>query len=122
MYTYASIFSNSRNKKSTAANSGEYGGMITILFLAKNSPKSIDVWAGALVFPQFRALLTNCFVQLAHNFMIVFLIDSTTLWKEFVMHHAIEIELNSEQNLHIWPPNFMCFFGLGFSGRCYWDD
>ena len=29
------------------------------------------------------------------------LIDRTTLWQEFMMHHAIAIEENSEQNLHI---------------------
>ena len=30
-----------------------------------------------------------------------FLIDSTTLWQELMMHHAIAIEENNEQNLHI---------------------
>ena len=62
-----------------------------------------------LVFPQFCAFLTNCFTQPAHNFKVVFLIDRTTLWQEFMMHHIIAIEKNSEQILHIWP-NLMYFF------------
>ena len=37
------------------------------------------------------------------------IIDRTTLWQEFMMHHAIAIEEDSEQNLHIWP-NLTCFF------------
>ena len=137
--------------------------MITVLFLAKNSHTSIDVWAEALscfkihywekkiqrnpspviavveaglrfcfwpilqhkyrcvswsvimvqnpwlIFPQFCAFLMNCFAQSAHNFKIVLLIDHATLWQEFMMHYAIAIKENSEQNLHIWP-NLMCFF------------
>ena len=43
------------------------------------------------------------------NFKVVFLIDRTTLWQEFMMHHAIAIEENSEKNLYIWQ-NLMCFF------------
>ena len=62
-----------------------------------------------LVFPQFCAFLTNCLAQSAHTFKVVFLFDRTTLWQEFMMHHAIAIEENSEQNLHIWP-NLICFF------------
>ena len=45
----------------------------------------------------------------AHNFKVVFLIDHTTFWHEFMMHHAIEIKENREQNLYIWP-NLMSFF------------
>ena len=56
-----------------------------------------------LVFPQFCAFLTNFFAELAHNFKVVFLIDRTTLWQEFMMHQAIAIKENSGQNLHIWP-------------------
>ena len=37
------------------------------------------------------------------------IINRTALWQEFMMHYAIAIEDNSEQNLHIWP-NLMCFF------------
>ena len=44
-----------------------------------------------------------------YNFKVVFLIDRMTLWQKFMMHHAIAIEENSEQNLHIWP-NLTCFF------------
>ena len=62
-----------------------------------------------LVFTQFCAFLTNSFAQSAHNFQIIFRIDRTTLWQKFIMHHAIAIEENSEQNLHIWR-NLMCFF------------
>ena len=51
--------------------------------------------------PQFCAFLTNCITQSAHISKLVFLIDRTTLWQEFVMHHTIAIEENSEQNLYI---------------------
>ena len=79
----------------------------------KNSLTSIDMCAGALSwckihdwFPQFYAFLTNSFAQVAHNFKVVFLIDCTTCL-QFMMNHAITIEENSKQNLHI---------GLGSSG------
>ena len=62
-----------------------------------------------LIFPQFCAFLTNCLPQSAHNFKVLFLIDGTTLWQEFMMHHAIAVEENSDQNLHI-SPNLTCFF------------
>ena len=62
-----------------------------------------------LVFPQFCAFLTNFFAELAHNFKVVFLIDRTTLWQEFMMHQAIAIKENSGQNLHI-RPNLTSFF------------
>ena len=48
-----------------------------------------------LVSPRFCAFLMNGFAQSAHNFLI----DRTTLWQEFMMHHGIAIE----ENLHIWP-------------------
>ena len=54
-----------------------------------------------LVYPQFFVFLTNCFAQSPHNLKVVFLIDRTTLWQEFMIHHAIVIDENSEQNLHI---------------------
>ena len=54
-------------------------------------------------FSQLCVFLTNCFVQSVHNFKFVRLIDHTTLWQEFMMHHAIAIEENSEQNVYIWP-------------------
>ena len=41
----------------------------------------------------------NYFAQSAHNFKVAFVIDRTTLWEEFMMHHFIAIEENSEQNL-----------------------
>ena len=68
-----------------------------------------------LIFPQFYAYLTYCFAQLAHNFKVVFLIDHTTLWQEFMMHHTIAIEENSEQNLNIWP-NLTCIL----RSRLFW--
>ena len=52
-------------------------------------------------FPQLCAFLTKCFPQSTHNFKVVFLIDRTTLWQDFMMQHAIAIEEGSEQNLHI---------------------
>ena len=87
-----------------------------ILFLAKISRASVDVWASALslckihdcFFHNSVRFSINCFTQSTHNFKVVFLIDRTTLWQEFMMHHAIEIKENSEQNFHIWP-NLMCF-------------
>ena len=54
-------------------------------------------------------VLTNCFEQSAYKFKVVFLIDRTILRQEFMMHHAIAIEVNSEQKLDIWP-NLTCFF------------
>ena len=62
-----------------------------------------------LVFPQFCAFLANCLAQSAHNYKVVFHIDSTTLWQEFMMHHVIAYEENSEHKLHIWP-YLICFF------------
>ena len=49
---FISVFSFGKRKKSPVAKSDEYcgWGMITGLFLVKNSYISIDVWAGALVF------------------------------------------------------------------------
>ena len=67
-----------------------------------------------LVIPQFCAFLTNCLAQSAHNFKTVCLIDRTTLWQKFMMHHTIALEENSEQNLHIWP-NLTWFFRF-----CFW--
>ena len=49
-------------------------------------------------------------------------IDRTNLSQEFMMHPAIAIEENSEQNPHICP-NFPCFFfGHDSSGRFHWND
>ena len=44
-----------------------------------------------------------CVSDELHNFKVVFLINRTSLWQEFMMHHAIAIEENSEQNHHILP-------------------
>ena len=98
-------------KKSTGAKSGEYGcwAMVTVLFLAKNSCTKCAKSKIFVVFPQFCAFLTNCIALSAYNFKVVFLSDRTTLWQEFIVHHAIAIEENSEWNLHICP-NLMCFF------------
>ena len=66
-----------------------------------------------LVLPQFCPFLTNCFVQSAYSFKVLFPVDHTTLRQEFMMHHAIAIKENSKQNLHIWP-NLTCFFRSWF--------
>ena len=91
--------------------------MITVLFLGKKPMHKhwcvswcvIMVQNPWLIFPQFCTFLTKCLAQSAHNFKVVFLIDPTTLWQEFMMHHAIASEENSQLNLHIWP-NLTCFF------------
>ena len=94
--------------------------MIKILFLAKNSQASMCVsWCFIMVhnpwlaFPQFFAFLTNCFMQSAHNFKVVFIIDRTTLWQEFVMHHAIATMSKTFTFYLSWR----AFIGLGSSGR-----
>ena len=50
LFSFIGIFSFEKSNKPAEPNSSEYSGwvMITILFLAKNSRTSIDVWAGAL--------------------------------------------------------------------------
>ena len=55
--------------------------------------------AGAWLLHTF---LTYYFAQSAHNLKVVFLIDRTILWREFMMHHVNAIEENNKQNLHIW--------------------
>ena len=103
---------------SAEAKSGEYGGWLRhdygFVFGQKLTHKHRcvsccvimirNLW---LVFPQFCAFLTNCFVQSGPNFKLVFVIDRTTLWQELMMYHAIANEEKSKQNLHIWP-NLAC--------------
>ena len=48
-----------------------------------------------LAFPQSCVFLTNYFKQSVLNFKVVFLINRTTLWQEFIMHLAIAIEENA---------------------------
>ena len=52
-------------------------------------------------------LRANC--ASAHNLQVILLIDRSTLWQEFMMHHAPAIEENCKQNLHI-RPNLARFF------------
>ena len=49
-FPFIAVFSFGKKKKSAGAKSGEYNGwrMITVLFLAKNSSTSINMWAVAL--------------------------------------------------------------------------
>ena len=61
----------------------------------------IMVYNSLLVFPQFCAYLTNCLSQSAHNFQVVFLIDRTTLWQEFMMQHGIANEEKSKTTFTI---------------------
>ena len=68
-----------------------------ILELRKWSPKS-NLKSSEYI-PLSEKFLTNCFEQSAHNFKVVCLIDRTTLWQEFMMHLAITIEENGEENL-----------------------
>ena len=86
--------------------------MITVLFLAKNSrmcklmryhrAKFMIVYSTILCFSDelLRAI--------GEYLKVVFLIDRTALCQEFVMHHAIAIVENSEQNLYI-QLNLLCF-------------
>ena len=54
-----------------------------------------------LILAQIRALLVDCFAQIAHTLQVMFLIDRSTLWRELMIHHAPAIEENCKQNLHI---------------------
>ena len=62
-----------------------------------------------IVSPQFRAFLPYWFTQTVHYFKVILLINRTTLWKELLMHYAMIIKENIEQNLDIWQ-NLTCFF------------
>ena len=62
-----------------------------------------------LVFLQFGAFLTNCFPQSASNLNLIFFINRKKLREEFMIHDAIAIGENSEQNFHIRPSlNRLC--------------
>ena len=97
---------------------GEYSvsSMITLLFFSKTHIQAsmcdrcvIMLQNLLLIFSQFCVFLVNYFVKSAHNFKAVFLINYTTLWQEFIMHNAIVVDKNSEQNSHVWP-NLKSFF------------
>ena len=110
LFPFIGVFSFGKWKKSAGAKCDEYSGwdMITVLFLAKNWFTSIDMWG----FPQLCAFLTNCFAQSAHNFKVVFRNDRTTLWQEFMMHHAIAIEENRSWLFWTLPLGWL---GFGFN-------
>ena len=74
-----------------------------------------------LIFPQFCALLTNCFPQSAHNFKVVFLIDRITLWQEFILHLVIAVE-ETVSKPFTFDRNSRAFFGIDFPGRFHWVD
>lgn len=40
---------------------------------------------------------------MSDELLLQFLMDRMTLWTEFMMHNAVAVEENSEQNFHIWP-------------------
>lgn len=48
-----------------------------------------------MVLSQFWASPSECFVQTAHNFDVLFLIERPTIWQELMMHYATEIKENS---------------------------
>ena len=115
-FLFNGVFTFGKSKKSARAESGEYDGwgMITVLFLAKNSRISTDVWAGALSWCNIHDWFFHnsvSFWRIAlHNRRITsrwyFLLTvRTTLWQEIMMDHAIAIEENIKQNLQI-RPNF----------------
>lgn len=110
-----------KQKKSQEARSREYSRceIISVLFSSKKLRTSDGVWTGALswckkpilVFLQFRANLGDCFVQLAHNYQVVILVDRFTLWQELMVNNAPAIQQNCQkkcqqncqQNFYIWP-------------------
>ena len=99
-------------KKSHGAMSGEYGGwgIVRVLFLAKNSRTSNEVWTGALSWRESHELFfykSGRFFGLLHANGVE-LVGSTPYWplissREFMMHYAIKIEEHSEHNLHVRP-------------------
>ena len=111
-FPFIAVFSFGKRKKSLGAKPVEYGGWLKhdygFVFGQKLTHKHrcvsycvIMLQIPWLVFPQFCAFLTNCFAQSGHNYKLVFVIDRTTLWQEFMIQHAIVIEENSKENLHI---------------------
>ena len=79
---------------------GSCWGIITVLFSAKNSRTSIDVWAVAKSWCKFhdwvlqnsKSMIGFCTIacvanellrQSVHNFKVIFLNERTTLWQEF---------------------------------------
>ena len=92
--------------------SGEYGGwgIVTVLFLAKNSRTSNEVWADALSWCKSHELFfhkSGRFFRLLHangvELVVVLLIDRLTSWQEFMINYAIKIAKHSEHNLHVRP-------------------
>ena len=91
---------------------------------AQNSICELMRYHGAKSMIGFSIILflRYCFTQSAHNFKVVCLIDRIAFWQEFMMHHAIVIEENREQNLH-FSPNLACFFfGFDSPGHLNWND
>jgi hypothetical protein len=66
------------------------------------------------VLPQIWA---DFFAQIAHNLQIIFLIDRSILWQEFMMHHAPTTKENCKQNL-----TWRAFFGFGSCDSFHWHD
>ena len=99
-FPFIGVFCFGKRKKLAVAKSGEYDSCVmnTVLFLVKNSSTSIDVLGGALSWCKIHEWF---FHNSARFFKTVFLFVRTTLWQEFMMHYAVAIEENSEQNLHI---------------------
>ena len=76
--------------------------MITVLFLTSMCELVRYHDAKSMIgFSTILCVRDELLAQSAHNFKVVFLINRTTLWQEFMLHHSIAIEDNSEQNLHI---------------------
>ena len=69
-----------------------------------------------LDFPQFCVFLTNCFMQSAYNFKVVFLIERTTLWQEFMMYYAI-----CNRGKQWTKPSHLTELGLLFSVLAFLD-
>ena len=100
-------------KKSAGLKSNEYGGwgMITVLFLAKNSRTSINVWADALSW----STIHNWFF---HNSVRFQRIKDKVHWQNFYLKTSI----NSGENVYTcggWWPDYIFSYELGITAKEY---
>lgn len=81
----------------------------------------IDVWTGALLWCQIHDLFFYNSLCISNKLLLhimsimALLFNRTAFWQEFMMHHVVAIEGNSEQ---IWR----AYYSLVSSERFPWDD